>query len=193
VSEAPAAVRLLALAAPSRADDVPGAAELPPLPVLAPAISPLPRRSAVALAAPPAPLAIVKLLAPMRLADDEVAARAEDLRAAGYELGDPTRVDFTISATHVRYYHEADREAAQTLAARFDGEARDFILSPSETPGGTVELWLQGKSPKVVAAKPARTTNRATAAPKKTAKQTAQSREMQILRDRILKNLQQGG
>ncbi len=52
---------------------------------------------------------------------------------------------------------------------------------------------MKGKSPKVAAAKPARTTNRAKAAPKQTAKQTAQSREMQILRERILKNLQQGG
>ncbi len=55
-----------------------------------------------------------------------MAARADSLRAAGYELGDPNRVDFTISATHVRYYAASDREAALDAGGTVRGEARDF-------------------------------------------------------------------
>jgi hypothetical protein len=195
LTEAPAAVRLTVLAAPYGADDVPEAAELPPLPVLAPATSPLPRRSPTIPAVPPPPLAIVKMMAPSRLTGDEVAAQAESLRAAGYELGDPNRVNFTVSATHVRYYAASDREAAITLADTVGGEARDFTGTANGTPEGTLELWVKGSSakaatPKVAASKPARTSSAKAKAPVAQApKPPREDPQVKALRERLISKL----
>ncbi len=67
------------------------------------------------------------------------------------ELGWPTvevATPYTIARTHVRYYHAADRAAAETLAARIGGAARDFTRFSPSPAAGYVEVWLgSGESP----------------------------------------------
>ena len=56
---------------------------------------------------------------------------------------------YTISETHVRYYHSQDRAAAEDLAALFGASARDFTSFSPSPDEGLLELWLsnQGSLP----------------------------------------------
>jgi hypothetical protein len=172
-------------------DAAPTAVAPPPPPVLAPAASPrplAPRLPELDVAAPGSAVT-VKILAPTNLADAEVDATQGRLGTAGYLLTDAARVGVTVSDTHVRYYHEGDRAAAEALASAFDGTARDFTRSSDQTPPGTVELWLKGSAPKAVKAN----AGKKKASGKARSNGDAKARQMQVLRDRILKELQQGG
>jgi hypothetical protein len=52
---------------------------------------------------------------------------------------------FNISTTHVRYYHVADRGAAEALAGVFDAKARDFTSYLPSPDKGLLELWVSGE------------------------------------------------
>lgn len=75
-------------------------------------------------------------------------AARNDIAALVHEAGwqaETTRTSpFTVSKTHVRYYHADDRAAAQKLAALFSAGARDFTDVRPSPPTGMVELWLAG-------------------------------------------------
>ncbi|MCA8878880.1 MAG: hypothetical protein KDA73_02770 [Rhodobacteraceae bacterium] len=75
----------------------------------------------------------------------EVSAIHAALNAAGFSEWAPLPVGFAVSETQVRYYHSEDATAAQVIAARINGRARDFThYSPQPLPG-TVEIWVAGE------------------------------------------------
>lgn len=86
------------------------------------------------------------------LAPRSVPASARDeavsaLREFGWPAGEPRISPFTISKTHVRFYHPEDRAAAEDLAAMFSAEARDFTDYAQPPERGMLELWLAGRAP----------------------------------------------
>jgi hypothetical protein len=101
--------------------------------------------------------------APTGVADAAAAEALAALGAAGATASGPIRVNFTISRSHVRYYHPQDAAAAATAAAALPpdpsgpGEARDFTdYAPRPAPG-TLEVWLAGApaaGPRQAAARP---------------------------------------
>ncbi|WP_295317617.1 hypothetical protein [Roseobacter sp.] len=64
---------------------------------------------------------------------------------------------FNITTTHVRYYHAADRGAAEQLAGLFEAEARDFTSYLPSPDRGLLELWVSGEGAPAVASAPRRT------------------------------------
>lgn len=189
-----------ALAAAPEAGVVPAPAEPPPAPPVAlpdsAADQPAPDVPLTA-STPPAgsdwPDVLVKLLVPVEQSDAASSALAGKVRTAGFALDEPASVDLTIKATHVRFYHPGDRAAAEHLAAKIGGEARDFTNASVRVPDGTIELWMQGGGPaaakpvkaaKAKAAKPARQS----AKPSKPAA-PREDPQVRILRDKVLGKL----
>lgn len=136
----------------------------------------------------------VNVMAPESVADVDLTATITGLQGAGFQLGDSVRVSFQVSKNHVRFYHATDRTAAEALAQRIGGEARDFIDSDVNPPEGMIELWLQGSGQTVAAAKPAKEAARPQAAPAVTKEPEAPSEDsvMKSLRDKIVRQLQKG-
>lgn len=121
---------------------------------------------------------------------------AAKLDAAGFTVTETAETGVTIRETNVRYYHQADSEAAQALAARLGVTARDFTGFSPTPPQGMIEVWVQGPAtdtaPAVVVKK-----TKAKAKKKKPAAPAAdpaisEAQELQALRDRLLKQLQAG-
>jgi hypothetical protein len=136
----------------------------------------------------------VNVMAPESIAEADLTAMVVGLQDAGIRLGGTERVSFKVSKSHVRFYHEGDKSAAQALAARIAGDARDFTTSDINPPEGLIELWLEGSGTTVTAAKPARKAARpqtARAAPKRSTDPTEES-VMRNLRDKIVRQLQKG-
>lgn len=112
----------------------------------------------VAPAAPPAP--VVADAPDLRVviyhpradqgAGQRAARLARDLEEAGYQLTAVRPVDFTISASHLRFFHDEDRSAGDRLRATLASGAeevrlRDFTrMSPRPSPG-SVELFLASR------------------------------------------------
>lgn len=81
-----------------------------------------------------------------RLASDPVVAEVESQAIrAGFDIGDPTIVGFTIANNNVRYYHPADRADAQDLARATGATLRDFTDYRPSPPQGRIELWIEGR------------------------------------------------
>lgn len=89
----------------------------------------------------------VTILAPARVARSLTEDIASNIQSDGHELVRIRDVDFNISARNVRYFHEADRAAAASLAERYDAELRDFTWFRPQPLEGTAELWLAGRAP----------------------------------------------
>lgn len=107
------------------------------------------RTPAAPPAAPPAgkaspafPGVSLSLMVPEGAGRAEVAAASERLAAEGFDPGDPRAVEFLIRRTHVRFYFEADRSAAEAAARSVGGEARDFSRSAGRKQPGRIEVWL---------------------------------------------------
>ncbi len=182
------------LSASLETDATPDASAAPPAPPIAPLQSRIPLRSPLVLQEEAAKRAVyagtqVKLLAPANLDDDAIGTTVTALRVDGFAVADPSRVSVTISADHVRYYHPGDAAAAEVLAARIGGEARDFIGASDQAPEGTIELWLRGGAPKAkVAQKNAGAAKKA--ARKAPAPQVKQEDpQVRSLRERLVKQL----
>jgi hypothetical protein len=113
--------------------DLPAAATIPNAPVARPAAPP----DRVAAADPTAPFVVVHT--PRNPAPETAAPLAES-RAAGWPV---VAIDFTVSRSHLRIYHDADRDAAAALGARLGLPVRDFVgVVPA--PPGLIEVWLAG-------------------------------------------------
>ena len=95
----------------------------------------------------PASIARVVILAPRSVSRAGREEAAALLREAGWPARDPATSPFTISSTHVRYYHSGDREGAEQLAALLSAGARDFTSYSPRPPEGMIELWLAGRAP----------------------------------------------
>lgn len=119
-------------------------APMPPAPeILAPHWSPPQPSSAVAGAEPqPPPMAVRVVLHHRPGAGDAAAALARRLPTTGGAGVELRAVPATPGARVVRYFHPADRPAAEALAARLGAGVRDFThFSPRPRPG-TLEAWL---------------------------------------------------
>lgn len=168
------AVTLLATAV---ASDAPAAVQADPPP---PAQSP-----AAPVPAAPVPVGPVIVNAPESIGEADLAGLVKGLGAAGFALAEPHRVDIPISESNVRFFHPEDAAAAQAVASRLGARLRDFTSFSPSPPAGTIEVWLAGHGN--AAAAPART--RRTPAQRAA---TAEERELELLRDRILQQLRNG-
>ena len=97
----------------------------------------------------------------------------------------PKPVDFTISETNIRYFHPADRAAAEDLAGALGARLRDFTGYSPSPPDGTIELWLAGKgnTPPKAVARPAAT---------RKVRRQPQPSQAQILKNRLIQQLRTG-
>ena len=120
----------------------------------------------------------IHLSAPASLSDRRLNAYTRALGETGLAVGQANRVNFRVTANHVRYFHPDDRAAAHQLANSISGELRDFTdFSPSPELG-TIEIWLAGNNaPTRSASNP-----RPTPSPGNPALKTLRNRLLQSLR-----------
>ncbi len=131
--------------------------------------------------AAPVPAGPVIVNAPESVGEAELAGLVEGLAAGGFVLSGPNRVDLPISESNVRFFHSADAAAAQALAERIGARLRDFTDFSPAPPAGTIEVWLAGRG-------------NAPAARRASGQRsmTAEERELDVLRSRILRQLRNG-
>jgi hypothetical protein len=131
--------------------------------VSAPAPAPKVAPAEVVAAQPGAALAgyDIRVFVPTVPNSESFAEVSTELEAAGYTVHATDRVNFTVSADHVRFYHSADRATAQAIAKMIGGPARDFTGADNVPVDGTIEVWLAGTGA-VTAAPAAKTTAKTT-------------------------------
>lgn len=124
--------------------------------------------------------------APQSVTGSELAGVIEGLDAEGFVLAEPARVDVTVKQSNVRYFHPEDAEAAAAVAAVLGALVRDFTDFAPTPPAGTIEVWLAGRgtAPAVAGTSTPRRARQATTRPAQT--------ELEVLRDRILRQLRSG-
>ncbi len=148
----------------------------------APVPRPVARPARVDAPVPAVEGVVVRVHAPASVADEDLAALQDALGATGYPVADPKRVDFQISRSNVRYYHQRDLPAARELADAAGAVLRDFTGFRPSPPEGTVELWVKGPASKRAPARAARKTSRR--------RQASQPDALATLRDRLVRRLQ---
>ena len=89
----------------------------------------------------------VNVAAPNGVAAALLDEAADRIAALGHRPPATGTVAFTVSQSHVRYFHPSDREAATLIAAELDAPLRDFTDYGAGE--GLVEVWLSG-TPSVV-------------------------------------------
>lgn len=150
---------------------------------------PLAAQDAPLPVARPAPTEEFTLIvhAPATLTEAEIATAADAFEAAGFGAITPKTVDVNIRETNVRYYSAEDQAIAARLAGVLGARLRDFTGFSPKPPEGTVEVWLAGRGSASVAkvsAKPAKT--------KKNRAAAAGPSQVQILKDRLVRQLRAG-
>ena len=101
---------------------------------------------AVSTAPPPRRRAVdVVVHAPDRIEPDRRQSVLLRLTESDWPAERAVSSPYTISETHVRYYHLEDRAAAEELAEVFDAAARDFTSYSPSPDEGLLELWLAGQ------------------------------------------------
>lgn len=98
----------------------------------------------------PAPTPQVVIHAPDTISDTTLGGISSDVAGAGHEVVRTGRPGFTVSTTHVRFYHSEDRAVAEELAELVGGAPRDFTDYEPRPAQGLVEVWLAGVSEPVV-------------------------------------------
>ncbi len=93
--------------------------------------------------------------------------------ATGFATQTTPPFDFKISQTQVRYFHEADREAAAAVADAMSARLRSFLNFDPKPEPGTVELWLAGGGKSGAGAAAPKVATKKPAAPKRTATKKA--------------------
>ncbi len=126
----------------------------------------------------------------------EATAIVAKLQAAGFSVLDTAETRVAVSATNVRYYHAADADAAQAIAAQLGATARDFTGFSPVPPAGRIEVWLKGTAtgdaPLSAAVKvKAKVKKAKTPAASAADAAEAEALELQAQRDRLLLLLQQ--
>ncbi|MCA0271048.1 MAG: hypothetical protein LCH69_03165 [Proteobacteria bacterium] len=200
----PVVFAVAAPALPGMAADTP-----PPLPVLpktlatpisysvpevadpptGPGDTPLAAQGAPLPVARPAPTEDFTLIvhAPATLTEAEIATAADALEAAGFGAITPKTVAVNIRETNVRYYSPEDEAIAARLAEVMGARLRDFTGFSPKPPDGTIEVWLEGRGNAAatkVSTKPAKTKKKRAAA--------AGPSQVQILKDRLVRQLRAG-
>ena len=87
----------------------------------------------------------VALNVPSSIRPASLSELRESAGSLGVEVSEPRFFDFAVSSTHVRFFHDSDREAAQTLAETLGANLRDFTSYDPLPPEGFVELWVAGR------------------------------------------------
>ncbi len=130
---------------------IPAAPRLPEPPTTVALASP---EAAVAPPPPAGALAGLRIVAhlPPSVPAEEAAVLIAALQAAGPAELRQGRAGVSIRASNVRYFHEADRAAAEAVAAIATAAgaptvARDFTDFSPTPPPGAVEFWLAGEAP----------------------------------------------
>lgn len=147
-----AAIQGLALV-PNAPDSTLDAAAAPPVPLAQPPQEePAPRVSNTFANV------FVRVAVPETVPEAEVGELVSLLQAVGLGDGRFSRVGFTVSETHIRYYREADAETAASLGEILGAEARDHTSFRPSPPEGTLEVFIAGgaTSPPPRAASPGR-------------------------------------
>ena len=90
--------------------------------------------------------ALIRVFVPSRVAGSpQVSAMVAGMEGVDWRIERVGEVPFAVSATHVRYYHPDDRDAAERLALDTGGEARDFTGSATRPDEGRLELYVAGQ------------------------------------------------
>jgi hypothetical protein len=131
----------------------------------------------------------VRVAVPGTVPDPEVEALVGVLQDVGLGDGRFTRVNFTVTETHVRYYLPADAEAAATLGEIIGADVRDHTNFRPSPPDGTLEIYIAGDS----AAPPPRAAASQRASAPQRARPPAPEDEMTRMRNNILNRLRSGG
>jgi hypothetical protein len=131
----------------------------------------------------------VRVAVPGTVPDPDVEALVGVLQDVGLGDGRFTRVNFTVTETHVRYYLPEDAEAAATLGEIIGAEVRDHTSFRPRPPDGTLEIYIAGESS---AAPPRASAPQRSAAPQR-AQAPAPEDEMTRMRNNILNRLRSGG
>jgi hypothetical protein len=135
----------------------------------------------------------VHVHAPTNVPEESVQSVLGTLSDTGFSLRDPARVGFTVSKTHVRFYHSEDAEMAAIVANNVGGAARDFTSFRPSPPDGVIEVWVSGEPN--ATAKP-RTQRRQTTrqTPRRQPQRARPSADDQInaLKNRLIQRLQRG-
>jgi hypothetical protein len=150
----PEAVTLATLELPTAGAAAP---ELPGFPSLASPKFDVPPPSLMAFLDGPR----IFVTAPNTVTQQAVAALPEKLAVVAPQDTKIARVSYSVSRTHVRYYHADDAANALRVAETMGGEARDFTGFSPKPRVGTLELYLAGSSG-AEAAEPARRTSKRT-------------------------------
>ncbi|MEM7490802.1 MAG: hypothetical protein AAF390_16925 [Pseudomonadota bacterium] len=87
----------------------------------------------------------IAVIVPRRMPADLRADALSRLEGSDWSTDAPRTSPYTISETHVRYYHAADRAEAEALADHFGAEARGFTGHRPQPAAGHLELWLSGQ------------------------------------------------
>lgn len=158
-------------------------------PLTGPGDAPLASQGTPLPVARPAPTEDFTLIvhAPAALTEAEIATAADAFEAAGFGAITPKTVDVNIRETNVRYYSPEDQAIAARLAEVIGARLRDFSDFSPKPPDGTIEVWLEGRGGAAatkVSAKPAKTKKKRAAA--------AGPSQVQILKDRLVRQLRAG-
>ena len=84
--------------------------------------------------------------APAGLKQEVLDGVVSAFQEAGFDIGPPKRVAFSISKTNVRFFHTEDGAGARALAEAIGGISRDFTSFRPSPKAGTIEVYLAGKS-----------------------------------------------
>lgn len=159
----------------------------PPTGVSAPSVESLPSLT-VDVAVPTiagAETLAVRIFAAATAEQSEVDAIQGELLLAGVSSISISRVNYRISADHLRFYDSGTGSPAISLGGRIDVDVRDFTQANVSPPPGTVEVYVAGE-----ATPPASPPVAAQAQPTLRSPPTVLSREQQ-LRNSILNRLRE--
>ncbi len=140
----------------------------------------------------------VRVMVPDAASGKVEQAAVDSIRSAGFTVQRSKPVGYRVKETHVRYYHEGDRAAAEALAQAVGADVRDFVGTSDSVPAGGLELWLSGvRASAPAGVKPYAKAKVAAKAKSKAKARTGQARlseaaQAQMLRDRILQKLRAG-
>ena len=166
-----------------RAEPAESGTDAPPLPLFEFAEDPEAEGAAKVLkppaeiAAAPADTYRLYLYAPDSVGQAALDAQKTQLDESGLPIADVRRINFNISAPHIRYYNEQDAAMAKSLANDFGVEARAFT-DRQDVAAGRIEFWLDGTSAH----------QRVAAAPHRRVRSEV-ARDWVRLRDRFLRGL----
>lgn len=173
---------------------MPASLTLPEAAVPAPGDAPLSAQSVPLPVARPASAGDITLVvhAPAALTDAELATASDAFAAAGFGTIEPKAVDLTIKEANVRFFSPRDEPAAARIAAALGARLRDFTSFSPQPPDGTVEVWLSGRGSGEPTAdvKPSKSAKSAKA--KKSRSASAGPTQVQILKDRLVRQLRAG-